>query len=209
MAEQVFATKGNLIAAKRSLAQAKLGYELMDRKRNILIREMVSLSDKASSLRGLIEATFDEAYGALQRANVMLGVITPYTRQIPVENGIKLTYRSVMGVELPTVSLEENPPEMNYSMLYSNSEFDIAYIKFNKAKQMTITLAEIENSVYRLSIAIKKTQKRANALKNILIPRYTGQVRYITGALEEKEREEFSRQKIIKATKNKNEKSRD
>ena len=65
-------------------------------------------------------------------------------------------------------------------------------------------LAEIENSVYRLSTAIRKTQKRANALKNILIPMYKEQVRYITSALEEKEREEFSRQKIIKAAKLKN-----
>lgn len=68
---------------------------------------------------------------------------------------------------------------------------------------MSVSLAEIENSVYRLSIAIRKTQKRANALKNILIPRYRDQVRYITSVLEEKEREEFSRQKIIKATKQK------
>lgn len=205
MAELVFATKGNLIAAKRSLAQAKLGYELMDRKRNILIREMVSLSDKAASLRGGIEETFEEAYRALQRANITLGIITPYTKQIPIETNIRLSYRSVMGVELPTVTLDEPPLTMSYSRLHSNSEFDIAYIKFNKAKQMAVTLAEIENSVYRLSIAIKKTQKRANALKNILIPRYAGQVKFITGALEEKEREEFSRQKIIKATKQKNE----
>ena len=54
-------------------------------------------------------------------------------------------------------------------------------------------------------MALKKTQKRANALKNILIPRYTEQVKFITNALEEKEREEFSRQKIIKANKEKKE----
>ena len=42
--QQVFATKGNLIKAKQSLRQAQLGYELMDRKRNILIREMVALT---------------------------------------------------------------------------------------------------------------------------------------------------------------------
>ncbi len=46
MAEQVFPTKGNLIKAKRSLQQAKQGFELMDRKRNVLIREMVALTDK-------------------------------------------------------------------------------------------------------------------------------------------------------------------
>ena len=203
--QQVFPTKGNLMASKRSLAQAQLGYELMDRKRNILIREMVALSDKAKEIRGRIDNVFEEAYKSLEIANIMLGVVTPLTKQIPEENSVKVTYRSVMGVELPNVTLDENPPVMTYSPMPTNSQFDRAYICFNKAKQMAATLAEIENSIYRLSVAIRKTQKRANALKNILIPRYTSQVKFITNALEEKEREEFSRQKIIKATKEKKE----
>ena len=202
--QQVFPTKGNLINAKRMLRQAQLGFELMDRKRNILIRETVLLSDKAKELRGTIDATFSEAYDSLQAANIMLGVIYPLTNQIPVETGVTLTYRSVMGVELPTVTLEENvidkPP---YSMMITNSSFDNAFVKFNKVKEISAVLAEIENSIYRLAVAIKKTQKRANALKNILIPRYTEQVKFITNALEEKEREEFSRQKIIKKNKEK------
>ena len=204
--QQVFPTKGNLMASKRSLAQAQLGYEPMDRKRNILIREMVTLSDKAKEIRDSIDQVFADAYKSLEMANIMLGVVTPLTKQIPEENSVTVTYRSVMGVELPTVTLDNTPPHMTYSSALTNSHFDRAYICFNKAKHMAATLAEIENSIYRLSVAIKKTQKRANALKNILIPRYTAQVRFITNALEEKEREEFSRQKIIKANKEKKEK---
>jgi V/A-type H+-transporting ATPase subunit D len=66
---------------------------------------------------------------------------------------------------------------------------------------MLVELAELENSVYRLAVAIRKTQSRANALKNIIIPGMADTVRYITDALEEKEREEFSRLKVIKANK--------
>lgn len=62
----------------------------------------------------------------------------------------------------------------------------------------------MENSVYRLADAIKKTQKRANALKNIMIPRFEATVKGITDALEEKDREEFSRLKVIKRQKSKN-----
>ena len=51
----------------------------------------------------------------------------------------------------------------------------------------------IENSAYRLAYNIKKTQKRANALKNITIPNYEALVKTIENALEEKEREEFTR----------------
>ena len=203
--QQIFPTKGNLMAAKRSLSQAQLGYELMDRKRNILIREMVTLSDKAKEIRDSIDKVFSDAYQSLQMAKIMLGVVTPLTKQIPEETGVHVTYRSVMGVELPTVTIDEIPQIMVYSPELTNSQFDRAYICFNEAKKMAATLAEIENSIYRLSVAIKKTQKRANALKNILIPRYTEQVKFITNALEEKEREEFSRQKIIKANKEKQE----
>ncbi len=69
---------------------------------------------------------------------------------------------------------------------------------FEKVKHLTIELSMIENSAYRLAANIKKTQKRANALKNITIPSYTALVSSISNALEEKEREEFTRLKVIK-----------
>lgn len=200
MAEQVFPTKGNLIKAKRSLRQARLGYELMDRKRSILIREMVALTDEAKQLRGSIDSTYTAAYRALQRANISMGVVSDIAQTLPLDSSLSLSTRSVMGVELPRVSMlpDENAGEPVYSMTLTNSSFDSAYICFNKAKEITVRLAEIENSIYRLAIAIKKTQKRANALKNIMIPRFENMVVFITNALEEKEREEFSRQKVIK-----------
>lgn len=195
----VFATKGNLIKAKRSLRQARLGYDLMDRKRSILIREMVALTDDARVFREEIDATYSEAYRALEYANMTVGVVGKLAQTMPVENSLKLSARSVMGVELPKITAEIAPPERPlYSMTLTSSEFDKAYIKFNKVKEITVRLAELENSIYRLAYAIKKTQKRANALKNIIIPGLEQQVKYITNALEEKEREEFSRQKVIK-----------
>lgn len=59
--------------------------------------------------------------------------------------------------------------------------------------------AEITSGIDRLSVHVRKTQKRANALKNIMIPRYTELIRSITSSLEEKEREEFARLKVIKS----------
>ncbi|MCH5203301.1 MAG: V-type ATP synthase subunit D [Oscillospiraceae bacterium] len=199
MAEQVFPTKGNLIKTKRSLLQAQLGYDLMDKKHGVLVREMVALVDAARELRGEIDVTYSEAYLALEYANMTLGVVSTIAQAFPVENSLKLSTRSVMSVELPKVSANlitaDKPP---YSMTLTSSEFDKAYIKFSRVKEITVRLAELENSIYRLAVAIKKTQKRANALKNIIIPRFQEQVKFIANALEEKEREEFSRQKVIK-----------
>lgn len=201
--KQVFPTKGNLIATKKSNNLAHMGYELMDRKRNILTREMMALLDDVKLLREEITITYQKAYSALQQANISLGVISDLAEAVPVDTGIHITYRSVMGVEIPKIKYDKQECELTYGLYYANSKVDYAYICFHKVKEMTILLAEVENSVYRLANAIRKAQKRANALKNIVIPDFEHNIKFITDALEEKEREEFSRQKVIKAFKDK------
>lgn len=201
MAEQVFPTKGNLLNTQKSLALAKLGYELLDKKRNVLIRELMTLVDTAKSICGSIDDTYIKAYSALQIANISQGVIENVANAVPIDNSLQVSYRSVMGCELPTITIERKKPVLNYGLQYTDSNVDMAYICFEKVKYMTATLAEVENSIYRLTNSIRKTQTRANALQNIVIPQYETTVRYITDSLEEKEREEFSRMKVIKSQK--------
>lgn len=203
MAVQAVPTKGNLMNFKKSLALAKNGYELLDRKRNILIREMMTLIDHANAIQEKIDGAYEEAYIALQTANISNGFCEDISNAVPIENGLKLDSRSVMGVEIPILTMDENE---NYNYLHygtrtTNSAVDKVYILFTRVKELTVELAEIENSVYRLAVSIKKTQKRANALKNIMIPRFEETVKFITDALEEKDREEFSRLKVIKRKK--------
>lgn len=202
MASQVTATKGNLMSTKKTLALAKMGYELLDKKRNILIREMMTLIDRANEIQSKIDDAYSEAYLALQRANILSGFCSEIAQSVPLEDNLKLSYRSVMGVEIPIVSMqEESVPELHYGLFNTTSPLDDAYLKFNEVKVFTTELAEVENSVYRLADSIKKTQKRANALKNIMIPKFEAAVKFISDALEEKEREEFSRLKVIKKQK--------
>ena len=106
-----------------------------------------------------------------------------------------------MGVDIPIVEYEEPPRRLSYGVSQSNSQLDDAYRCFCEAKRMTAMLAEVENSAFRLAQAIVKTQRRANALKNVSIPMLETTVKVITEALEEKEREEFSRLKVIKSRK--------
>lgn len=201
-AENLVPTKGNLMNVKKSLQLARMGYDLMDRKRNILIRELMTMIDGAKKLREQISSTYSQAYEALQRANITLGVIEELGKGVPIEDGLEIHYRSVMGVELPTVALHALPdPEVTYGLYGTNSQLDKAYLCFHRVKLMTAHLAEVENGIYRLANAIKKTQSRANALKNIIIPNFEFSSKFISDALEEKEREEFSRQKVIKRQK--------
>ncbi len=203
MAAQTVPTKGNLMNTKKSLALAKNGYELLDRKRNILIREMMTLIEHANAIQTQIDGAYADAYKALQTANITNGFCEEISNAVPVEDGLKLDFRSVMGVEIPILTMDESEHHnyLHYGMRTTNFAIDEVFIHFTKVKEMTVELAEIENSVYRLADAIKKTQKRANALKNIMIPRFEETVKFITDALDEKDREDFSRMKVIKRQK--------
>ncbi|MBW7573541.1 V-type ATP synthase subunit D [Caproiciproducens faecalis] len=201
MSNQIVPTKGNLLATKKTLALSRTGFDLLDRKRNILIREMMALIERAAKIQSVIDDTYDEAYAALQRANITLGICNELSRTVPLDNNLNVAYRSVMGVEIPMVSIDTVCVPIPFGLNSTNITLDNAYMKFNEVKRLTAELAEVENSVYRLADAIKKTQKRANALKNIMIPRFEQTVKFITDALEEKDREEFSRLKVIKRQK--------
>jgi V/A-type H+-transporting ATPase subunit D len=209
MADQVFPTKGNLLNIQKSLKLATLGYELLDKKRNILVRELMQMVNKAKELRGTIDDIYVQAYQALQMANIAQGIIDNVAEAMPIDDTLKVSYRSVMGCELPQVAIREyEKPRLIYGFSSTDENVDMAYLSFERVKYMTAALAEVDNGIYRLTNAIRKTQTRANALQNIVIPRYKSIVKFITESLEEKEREDFSRMKVIKSQKAVREKRR-
>ena len=105
-------------------------------------------------------------------------------------------------IEIPTIELKASVADVrNFGFGGTNSDFDEACFLFRKVKELTVKLAQIENSHNRLSEAVAKTQKRSNALSNIMIPKFEETVRYISADLDEKEREEFSRLKVVKKIK--------
>ncbi len=199
--KQVFPTKGNLMALNKSIKLARLGYELMDRKRNILTREMMLLLQKVQDLRDEITISYQKAYAGLQEANMTLGVIGEIAKAIPIDDEIDITYRSIMGVEIPKILYEKKPVKITYGIAGTNTKFDYAYKAFQKVRDLTLELAELDVSLYRLAEAIRKSRKRANALKNIVIPDYQDKIKFISETLEEREREDFSRKKLMKRTK--------
>lgn len=203
MDPNTFPTKGNLIKAKNSLALSRQGFDLMDKKRNILIREMMELVDQAKDVQSQIDQTFRDAYKALQKANMEVGIafVQQIARTVPVEDSVVIKTRSVMGTEIPLVEYEPKPARPTYAYYNTRASLDKARAAFEKVKKLSIELSMIENAAIRLASNIKKTQKRANALKNITIPRYETLTKDIIDALEEKEREEFTRLKVIKRMK--------
>ena len=205
MDPNTFPTKGNLILAKNSLALSRQGFDLMDKKRNILIRELMGLIEQAKDIQSQIDTTFRAAYAALQKANMEKGItnVRSISHIIPIEDTIRIKTRSIMGTEIPLVELKPRASVPTYAFYSTRQSLDEARLAFEQVKELTVRLSAVENSAYRLAANIKKTQKRANALKNITIPHYEQLTKDITNALEEKEREEFTRLKVIKRQKTK------
>ena len=202
MDPNTFPTKGNLMLAQNTLRMSKQGYELLDKKRNVLIREIMELNEKAKEIQASIDRVFSEAYHALQKANIKMGIanVEGLSYGVPHENSVVIKTRSVMGVEIPLVSYANATGGVPlFGMGQTTSDLDVALYKFNQVKDLIVQLSMLENAAYRLAISIKKTQKRANALKNVTIPRYAALVKSIQETLEERERDEFTRLKVIKS----------
>ncbi len=197
---QVAPTKSNLIKSKSSLELSKKGYELLDKKRNVLIREMMELVEQVKSKQTSIGDTMAQAYAALQEANITMSIlkVDEITYSIPQDEEFEVLLKSVMGVEIPMIKYSKEELEPHYSFYETTVAFDNAVIKFKEAQYQIYELAQLENSIFKLAKEIEKTQKRTNALSHIQIPKYREQVKKIQEMLEEKEREDFFRLKKIK-----------
>jgi len=203
MYQTVAPTKSSLLRAKATLSFSLKGFDLLDKKRNVLIQEMMGLTDRAKSIQLRISALIVEAYQALQFAEVTMGssAVSEIAQSVPEEKRYKVLLRSVMGVEIPTVVYRAEPAEASFGFFRTNPALDLAVARFTELKFLIYELAEIETSIYKLVVEIRKTQKRANALEKIQIPKYREIVKFISEVLEEKEREDFFRLKKVKGKK--------
>ncbi|MCD6121187.1 MAG: V-type ATP synthase subunit D [Spirochaetales bacterium] len=193
-------TKSNLLATKRSLIFAEEGYTLLNRKRNVLIREMMQLIDDAREVQESIETVFKQAYDGLQKANLSIGIeyVEELGFSVSENDDLSFRLRSVMGVEVPSVDEIDENIEPAYGFFRTNSNLDQAYKAFKRALSLIAHLSEIETSVYKLAMEIKKTQRRVHALEKVLIPQYKSLVKFIESYIEETERDDFFRMKMLK-----------
>jgi len=104
----------------------------------------------------------------------------------------------MMGVRIPVLSVEQNSPELPYSLSDSSTKFDVMGEKFKESLNAIVRLAEIESTVKRLALEIERTKRRVSALETVVIPRLDATVRFVKLALEEREREDFIRLKMVR-----------
>jgi V/A-type H+-transporting ATPase subunit D len=205
LARRVAPTRGNLVKLQKSLAQAVSGHDLLEQKRQVLMLELVRHIDSARDLQRDVMKTFDNAYHTLQKANVSLGIdmVEDIAASVPITDEVVVRLRSVMGVEIPDIDEIGGSVKPSYSFIGSTGAMDDAYLSFRKVLVTLLQLAEVETSVYRLAVQIRRTHRRVNALEKVVIPANKLEREFINGVLEEGEREDFVRMKIAKTNREK------
>ncbi|MCL2704577.1 MAG: V-type ATP synthase subunit D [Spirochaetaceae bacterium] len=193
-------TKTNMLFLKNELKFAKLGYELLDQKRNILVIELLNLVEQAVDHEERVEKALSEAYSTLEYAAIDMGRLKLYqvASAVDIESKVKISQRKIMGVPLPVVdtTFEDYPPY--YSPMGTSFWVDSSLNEFKAVVQIMGKLAELKISIMRLAREVKKTIRKVNALEKIAIPDLRETVKYIENRLEENERDMIILLKMIK-----------
>ncbi len=195
------ATRSNLIRLKDELVFAREGLELLDQKKEILVRQITSLSARADRVRQEVNSGLAEAYEQLRDAKVECGESVVESVGLGIKAGEQLTLqeRSLMGVVLPLVSIDIPSLRPSYGLYATGQSIDATAAAIHRVMETAGELAEVEVSTDRLMAELKKTLKRINALDRIYVPAYQATVKAIEITLEEKEREALFQLKRIKA----------
>lgn len=203
MLEGVNPTRMELLKLKDREKLAVKGHGLLKEKRNALIMEFFNILERVKGSRDEVEKKMAEAFEDLTTAQIVMGDLAVKKAAVSVKESVKVDVdsRSVMGVVVPILEAEtsqRNMVQRGYGFVDTSAKLDEAARKFEESINLILELAEIEKTIVLLAEEIESTKRRVNALEHIIIPRVENTVKYIEMRLEEMERENFVRLKMIK-----------
>jgi V/A-type H+-transporting ATPase subunit D len=199
--ENVSPTRINLIRTKKTLSLAVSGRDVLERKRDILLRELRNSIYEAEKAREELLEALAKAYQSLKQANMTKGSETVANVALgsSYEADFLLDFKSIMGVSVPNIEFQsETDAKPDYGFANTNAELDKAFKQFYSVLELIANLARTEGTTYQIANDVGRTQRRVNALNYVLIPMYRNITKKIALVLEEKDREEFVRTKRIK-----------
>jgi len=180
---------------KRRIGFIERGTEFLKLKRDQLAKELTTSLDVLRGRRKLLMDNLQEAYAAVTAAYLSLGPqeVQSQTRSIKSSLKLEVLPRSVMGVRFPFVKIGEKPQvtaELDITL-------SVASDKVYEILDDIIRLAEFETRVERIADELGKTNRKVNALENIIIPEYNQIIKFIEDKLDEESLEELVRMKLI------------
>ncbi len=186
-------TRRNYLDIQRTLQRVQQGYDLLEKKRQILITELMAQVEAARRIKEEVNQAMAAAYEALRRAAVQSGMsgVMRESAAVRLEHSVTIRSRSVMGVPVPRIECEPGEFGPQFGLTAGASYLDDVVRRFWDAVPLVAELAEVENAVFRLAREVQRTQRRVKALEKTYIPLYKESLRYIEDALAERQREEF------------------
>jgi len=197
-------TKSNLLVTKEQLAVSTNGYELLEEKREILVRELMRLVEQVKMLENDIQQAIDLAYPAFKRMLMIDGADQVERIAHGIHYDFDMIEKVVVvgGMQFETIEVELPKKELFYSALGTYANTDDVIVKFFNLLTLLTQMASIRTIVWRLAEEVKRTQRRVNALDKMIIPQATETIKYIESVLEERERENVFVLKALKKKQN-------
>ena len=198
-------TRMELLSLKNRTKLAVKGHGLLKEKRDALIKEFFDILDRVKGVREAAERSLKEANEALLEAQIAMGDLAVRKASLSVKESIDVDIksRSVMGVSVPVTNVKMEARSIidrGYSFSDTTIQLDEAAKKFEESIKFLIELGEVEKTIFLLAEEIEATKRRVNALEHIMIPRFENTEKYIDMRLQEMERENFVRLKMIRST---------
>jgi V/A-type H+-transporting ATPase subunit D len=193
-------TRLELLRLKRSLRTAERVYRILEDKRDVLVRTLNELIDQAQELREAITGRLEEAYSDLSTAYVKCGPETTelIAKTLAESLSVKVRSYTLMGIQVPTVEVEETRFPLPYGFLETTAELDEAARKLRAVIPEVCKAAAVESAIFRIAEELRRTQRLLNALEYVIMPRYKQAMKEISMALEEADRDYFVKLKHIK-----------
>ena len=198
--DQLPPTRAVLLDLRRDLEQAVQGHAILERKRETLLRELWNLFSEVKHTEHDVRERFAAAYQVQREARLVMGMdAMRFAALAPAAaTDYSLEVRTVMGVPLPLVTMHVEPLPFPYSPAGISAVFDELRNRWIEAGKILGAWTEIHGSVWRVAAELERTQRRVNALENLLIPKYRAAIQRIQAMLDEQERESFLRTKRVK-----------
>ena len=198
-------TKSNLLAMKEQLAVSTNGYELLEEKREILVRELMHLVERVKLLEKDIDEAVEKAYPAFKRMLMLDGAdqIERISHAVHYDFDFTVKRVNIGGMSFSSIDVIMPKKELFYSFSGTDANMDATINSFFELLLLLTQMASIRTIVWRLAEEVRKTQRRVNALDKMIIPQARETKAYIESALEERDRENVF---VLKALKKKNSK---
>lgn len=189
-AQNVTATRMTLLGLKNQTKVAERGHKLLKDKQDGLMQEFLQIVHRAKSLRHEVEEAIRAANASFLLAQAaMPKSLLENTLSVPMQKlSLSVKTKNVMSVRIPIFSLKTTGNALNYGLVQSRGELDIAIKEFSKVFELLLQLAEIEKSAENLALEIEKTRRRVNALEHRLIPDLKESLKFVQMKLSEAER---------------------